>query len=351
MLAHLACAIERRRPITLEANIDSMGRESSTGAHLEFFETFEWHLDAGRLANAKKHLERMPPDLKARRYNAIGLLSLLEGDVFSARSFLRRADNEPFGPVHLAIRKNLYWEAYRDPEAASNNDRIDSAWSAVIEAFKRSHDAGMPSKDVSMFDLGVQRQVCNHPMYDRNRHAGMWEDVSDADHWRIRYLELVKKGVTDYLHRDLTEEFRGSSEPAATACSEDPEGCESDWQIGQAAGRVDGPFSQKRLGGLVHIELLLQDVLDSEVDGDLGAAADPAHGGLRRHGQLPALLLAHLALRPRAAFLAHGGLLHGRNRSLHARRARAERWCAAPTSIGRLLRRDPHAAHGTWAQR
>ena len=106
-------------------------------------------------------------------------------------------------------------------------------------------------------------------MYDRNRHAGMWEDVSDADHWRIRYLELVKKGVTDYLHRDLTEEFRGSSEPAATACSEDPEGCESDWQIGQGAGRVDGPYAQKRLGGLVHIELLLQDVLDSEVEGDV----------------------------------------------------------------------------------
>mgnify|MGYP002820095081 CR=1 FL=1 len=53
------------------------------------------------------------------------------------------------------------------------------------------------------------------------------------------------------------------------ACSEDPEGCESDWQIGQGAGRVDGPYAQKRLGGLVHIELLLQDVLDSEVEGDV----------------------------------------------------------------------------------
>ena len=52
----------------------------------------------------------------------------------------------------------------------------------------------------------------------------------------------------------------------AQACSEDPEGCESDWQIGQGAGRVDGPYAQKRLGGLVHIELLLQDVLDSEVE-------------------------------------------------------------------------------------
>ena len=45
----------------------------------------------------------------------------------------------------------------------------------------------------------------------------------------------------------------------AQACSEDPEGCESDWQIGQGAGRVDGPYAQKRLGGLVHIELLLQE--------------------------------------------------------------------------------------------
>ena len=57
--------------------------------------------------------------------------------------------------------------------------------------------------------------------------------------------------------------------PFAQACSEDPEGCESDWQIGQGAGRVDGPYAQKRLGGLVHIELLLQDVLDSEVEGDV----------------------------------------------------------------------------------
>ena len=34
----------------------------------------------------------------------------------------------------------------------------------------------------------------------------------------------------------------------------------------QGAGRVDGPYAQKRLGGLVHIELLLQDVLESEVE-------------------------------------------------------------------------------------
>ena len=219
MLAHLACAdaVERHRPVTLEASLDSMGRESfPAGAHLEFFAVFERHLDAGRLTKAKKHLARMPPDLRARQYNAAGLLSLLEGNLASAMSFLRRADSEPFGPAHLAIRKNLYWLAYRDPEAAEDNERIDSAWSAVMSAFERSHDAGMPSKDVSMFDVGIQRRICNHAMYDRNRHAAMWEGVSEAERWRVQYLELVKKAVTDYLHRDLTEEFRDSSEPAST---------------------------------------------------------------------------------------------------------------------------------------
>ena len=218
MLAHLACAdaVERHRPVTLEASLDSMGRESyPASAHLEFFAVFERHLDAGRLTKAKKHLARMPPDLRARQYNAAGLLSLLEGNLASAMSFLRRADSEPFGPAHLAIRKNLYWLAYRDPEAADDNERIDSAWSAVMSAFERSHDAGMPSKDVSMFDIGIQRRICNHAMYDRNRHATMWEGVSEAERWRVQYLELVKKAVTDYLHRDLTEEFRDSSEPAS----------------------------------------------------------------------------------------------------------------------------------------
>ena len=264
MLAHLACdAVERHRPVTLEASLDSMGLDSmgresyTTSAHLEFFAAFERHLEAGRLTKAKKHLARIPPDLRARQYNAAGLLSLLEGNLAPAMSFLRRADSEP---AHLAIRKNLYWLAYRDPEAVDANERIDSAWSAVMSAFERSHDAGMPSKDVSMFDIGIQRRICNHAMYDRNRHAAMWEGVSKAERWRMQYLELVKKAVTNYLHRDLTEEFRDSSEAASTACSEDPEGCESDWQIGQGAGRVDGPYAQKRLGGLVHIELLLQEV-------------------------------------------------------------------------------------------
>ena len=235
MLAHLVCAgaVKRHRPIALEASLDSMGRESySASAHLEFFAAFERHLDAGRLTKAKEHLARMPPELRARQYNAAGLLSLLMGNLASAMSFLRRADSEPFGPAHLAIRKNLYWLAYRDPDAAGDNDRIDSAWSAVIDAFERSHDAGMPSTDASIFDLGIQKHICSHPMYDRNRHASMWNNMSEEDRWRIQYLELVKKAVTDYLHRDLTEEFRDSSEPAAMACSEDPEGCESDWQIG-----------------------------------------------------------------------------------------------------------------------
>ena len=219
MLAYLACAdaVERHRPVTLEASLDSMGRESHpANAHLEFFAAFERHLDAGRLTKAKKHLARMPPDLRARQYNAAGLVSLLEGNLASAMSFLRRADSEPFGPAHLAIRKNLYWLAYRNPEAADDNERIDSTWSAVMSAFERSHDAGMPSKDVSMFDVGIQRRICNHAMYDRNRHAAMWEGVSEAERWRVQYLELVKKAVTDYLHRDLTEEFRDSSEPAST---------------------------------------------------------------------------------------------------------------------------------------
>ena len=70
-----------------------------------------------------------------------------------------------------------------------------------------------------MFDVGIQRRICNHAMYDRNRHAAMWEGVSEAERWRMKYLELVKKAVTNYLYRDLTEEFRDSSEAASTVPS------------------------------------------------------------------------------------------------------------------------------------
>lgn len=89
---------------------------------------------------------------------------------------------------------------------------------------------------------------------------------------------LRLQAVTDFLHRDLTAEFvESEDDETAAVCNEDLERCESDWHIGQGAGRLDGPYAQKRLGGLVHLELLVEDVLSRGVEGDVIEA------GMRHH--------------------------------------------------------------------
>eukprot|EP00908_Phaeocystis_cordata_P020248 Transcript_31911.p1 GENE.Transcript_31911~~Transcript_31911.p1 ORF type:complete len:490 (-),score=40.07 Transcript_31911:1026-2495(-) len=273
MLAHLLCAdaIDRPRTITLETSLDSMGRISSLQASVDV-EPLERHIGAGNLAEAKRLLDRRSasPRPGTRQLNIAGLLALLEGRYDSAIGLFEEALKEPFGPVHLVAQKSLYWAIYAHPDTTSNNDHVDAAWSAVIEAFQRSRDAAVPSEGLSIWDVGLQKQICDHPMYDRNRRARVDRGVGEADRWRTQYLDLVKKAVTDFLHRDLAVEFRSSTDSeTAAVCHEDLERCESDWHIGQGAGRLDGPYAQKRLGGLVHLELLLENVFEHDIEGDI----------------------------------------------------------------------------------
>ena len=277
LFAHAAGGVAKPRAVTLEASIDAMGH--STLAEIDLIER---ELIAGHLAAARSMLKGKQPAAGTRhtrggtrRLNAAGLLALLEGRPGQALVVLREAVAQPFGDAHLAAHKNLYWAVYLDPSAANDNDQIDAAWSGVITAFERSQ--ARPAVGLSIFDVGMQERICSHQMYDRNRNRGRPTD--EARRWRDEYLELVKKSITDYLHRDLRAEFASSGEEATAVCDEDPERCESDWQIGQGAGRVDGPYAQKKLGGLVHIQLLMEDLLGLSPGGEGGVEGDVIEAG------------------------------------------------------------------------
>lgn len=281
-LFQAANGIAKPKAVTLEASLDLMGH-----ATLPEIDLIERELTAGRLAAARSMLKAAgllnAASDSTRRLNAAGLLALLEGRHDEARVALRKAVAQPFGDAHLAAYKNLYWGVYLDPRAANDNEQIDEAWNGVIAAFERSQTQH-PVVGVTIFDVGMQERICSHPMYDRNRNrrrdsTSPGGATEEARRWRDEYLELVKKSITDYLHRDLRAEFAASGEEATAVCDEDLERCESDWQIGQGAGRVDGPYAQKRLGGLVHIQLLMEDLLGLSAGGEGSVEGDIIEAG------------------------------------------------------------------------
>ena len=278
LLVHALGSVARPKAVTLEASLDAMGQ--STFAEIDLIER---ELTAGRLETARSMLTQRAAGTRhtrrgTRRLNAAGLLALLEGRSDEALVVLREAVAQPFGDAHLAAHKNLYWAVYLNPSAANDNEQIDEAWSGVITAFERSQTRSVVG--VSIFDVGMQERICSHPMYDRNRNPPRHGGAADeARRWREEYLELLKKSITDYLHRDLRAEFASSGEEATAVCDEDPERCESDWQIGQGAGRVDGPYAQKKLGGLVHIQLLMEDLLGLSSGGAGSVEGDVIEAG------------------------------------------------------------------------
>lgn len=209
---------------------------------------------------------------------------LLEGDLFASVSLLRGALQQPFGAsTHLSAHKNLYWVAHLLRDAAESNESVDRAGSEVLQAFAtvQAHieeappNVALDEDAITVHDLPVQRAICLHPLYDRHyRRESTWEGMDASTRWRRRYLDLLKRSLTRYLTRDLSEDvrtYKGSDAPAVQqACGEagDDSDCEAPWHIGQGAYQVEGPYSQKWLSGLVHLEVLLEDVLSRKIAGD-----------------------------------------------------------------------------------
>ena len=226
----------------------------------------------------------------ARWLNAAGLLVLLEGDLFSAVSLLRAALQQPFDlaapSTHFAAHKNLYWATHLLREATLSNEPVERASSELLDTFQvtRAHIDELPEDDMSpfestlsIFDLPLQRQVCFHPLYDRHYRPAVWAGLDVATRWRRRYTDLLKRSLTRYLTRDLTEDVRsykgGDADAVQQACDaagdDASAACEAEWHIGQGAYTTEGPYSQKWLGGLVHLELLMEDIVRRAVPGDV----------------------------------------------------------------------------------
>ena len=235
-----------------------------------------------------------------RWLNAAGLLLLLEHRITSAMAILRRATELPFGVSSLPAWVNLYWAAHLHPNSTMTTQLVDEAAEDVLRAFEQTRDhvgtlldelsargaateevaelfapprGGLAGAGASVFDLPIARAVCDHPLYDRHRERpDLWQGMDEATRWRRRYLDLLRRSLTRYLSRDLTEDVRGlkgTDADAVRAICEAEGTCEAAWHIGQGAQQPDGPWSQKWASGLVHLEVLLEDVAEQPVHGDI----------------------------------------------------------------------------------
>ena len=150
-------------------------------------EAAELHLRDGDWQTAQRVLHysagARPPQSAARWMNAVGLSCVLAGDMPSALAWLEKSLALPFGATHLAAAKTLYWVAHLQPEAthalANVNGSVAGAASLAFGAFQqtRAHVDAISDDSLaqwqlnagpSIFDLAVQRQICEHPTYDRH---------------------------------------------------------------------------------------------------------------------------------------------------------------------------------------
>ena len=231
----------------------------------------------------------VPRTATARWLNAAGLLLLLAGHHERALAHLEAARALPFGAVHLNIDKNRHWAAHLSPEPDRAYADVEIPGAELVSTFKRlaAFVDGDPddvaeveaSSGVSVYDLPVQRRICEHPMYDsqRGRHKSALAGADASTRWRRRYFDLLQRSLLRYLTRDLTEDVNvyrgGDADALRSSCEASAESgaCEAPWHIGQGAyvGASPGPYSGKALGGLLHLEILLDDVLRRGVAGDV----------------------------------------------------------------------------------
>ena len=201
----------------------------------------------------------------------------------------RTSGGAALGAVHLNIDKNRHRAAHLSPEPDRAYADVEIPGAELVSTFKRLAAIvdGDPddvaeveaSSGVSVYDLPVQRRICEHPMYDsqRGRHRSALAGADASTRWRRRYFDLLQRSLLRYLTRDLTEDVNvyrgGDADALRSSCEASAESgaCEAPWHIGQGAyvGASPGPYSGKALGGLLHLEILLDDVLRRGVAGDV----------------------------------------------------------------------------------
>ena len=95
------------------------------------------------------------------------------------RARAHRGGAAALGAVHLNIDKNRHWAAHLSPEPDRKYADVEIPGAELVSTFKRlaAFVDGDPddvaeveaSSGVSVYDLPVQRRICEHPMYDSQR--------------------------------------------------------------------------------------------------------------------------------------------------------------------------------------
>ena len=213
-------------------------------------------------------LEVTPGSIEA--LNRDGLLCLLQsGTVQDAAALFEQAwqrSSASLDPraliLRLASAKNLWWAEYTAEDSGSSDDRehrIDDADERIYDSWKalaKAHVQGTPmSADapaMSVFDMPLQRRICRDPMMFNA--GGPW---ADPPPWRERYLDLLKRSVTNHLYREQAEVH------------------EQVWDVEQGASGVEGfavpaqGHTVMRAAALTHLQLLVDDIVARGVAGDV----------------------------------------------------------------------------------
>jgi len=211
-----------------------------------------------------------PANLSSAEANLFGLANFFTNDPETSVSLLSTVLRRPFGPYHLAAAKNVHWVLM-----ASNSKGMKVAQDQIELAFRQSLSRSVHVKGSTVYDLTMQKRICNHEMYQRHRHPGQWAGVG-VKRWKVQYFDLLKKSITNFLYRDINDwaEQMISASGNPSVC-QDSSACESEWDISQGASGFDGHsvpeegHSVMRLGSLTHIQFIVEDVLTQGIPGDL----------------------------------------------------------------------------------
>lgn len=196
----------------------------------------------------------------------------MRGDVSHAAHMARRAWRSRNGSTieTITAAKNLVWI-----QTVQNHPRLEESTSALYSLLSAHHSGANcppPRRNdtvgvSSIFELPMQRRLCDEPAHARNLAAsGGGGAFSTLRDWRARYLDLLKRSLTDYLY----QHGGGGGAPL--------------WEIMQKAGGhslVQVPpygHSLTQAGNLNHLQLVVEDVLQAGVEGDV------LHAGCFRGG-------------------------------------------------------------------
>jgi len=227
-------------------------------------------LREGRYQDVVSGLGSKSGNLTALEENTVGVAHFMLGHPRKSIPHFHRILKRPFSKAHLSAAKNLKW-VYM----SLNSPKLSSAENMLEKVLRKSVQAGIRPKGFSFYDLPMQRAICSDPMYTRNRESEEWSGVDRARRWRLQYFDLLKKSLTNYIYRDIDDwgkqYMTESKDPKVCATG----ACESEWDPNQGAAGFIGSevpaqgHSVMRLGSLNHIQLVIEDVMNKGVTGDV----------------------------------------------------------------------------------